>query len=69
MPVKIANLKGLREIVPKALDSVTVSAIFRYYQHYKGIMEAYRSGLECGTKQFTDAIYSGHRQVVDKSKW
>ena len=63
------SLKDLRETVPKALDSVTVPAIFHYYQHCMRIMEAYRSELEYGTKQFADAIYSGHRQVVDKSKW
>ena len=33
------------------------------------IMDAYRSELEYGTKQFTEAIYRGHRQVIDKSKW
>ncbi len=63
------NLKGLCETVSKALDSVTVSAIFHYYQHSMRIMDAYRSKLEYGTKQFTEAVYRGHREVVDKSKW
>ena len=47
------NLEGLRETVPKVLNSVTVSAIFHYYQHGMRIMDAYRSKLEYGTKQFT----------------
>lgn len=33
------NLKGVRGTVSKALDSVTVPAIFHYYQHCMRIMD------------------------------
>lgn len=62
------NLKGLYEIVPKALDLVMVSAIFHYYQHCMKIIDTYHSKLEYGTKQFMEAIYCAHKQVVDKLK-
>ena len=60
------NLKSLCETVPKALNSVTVSAIFYYYQHCIKTIEAYCSELEYRTKQFPDEIYSGHKVVVNK---
>ncbi len=62
------NLKGLRKTVTKALDSMTVSVIFHYYQQCMRIMDVYRSKQEYRTKQFTEPIYRGHRQVVDKAK-
>lgn len=55
--------------MPKALDSVTASAIFHYYQHCMKIIDEYRSKFEYKTKQFTEAIYHGQRQSVDMSKW
>ena len=61
--------KGLHETVLKALDLVIISAIFYYYQHCIKIIEIYHSELEYETKQFTDAIYSSHKQIVDNSKW
>ena len=63
------NLKALCEIIPHALNSVSTSAIFHYYEHCIKIMQAYRDKHEYGTKQFSQAVYKTHRQVQDKSKW
>lgn len=68
MPARTA-VKGFREPVPKALDSVTIPAIFHYYPRSRNIMEAYRFQLEYRTKQFKEGIFGGHKQVVDESKW
>jgi hypothetical protein len=63
------SLKGLRAVLPAALDSVSSTAINRYYNHCARVMEAYSEGFDYGTKEFTQQVYKGHRQVVDKSKW
>ena len=54
--------------MPKALDLVTVYAIFHYYQYYIRIIDTYRSELEYKIKQFTKAIYNSQKQVVYKLK-
>jgi hypothetical protein len=51
------------------LDSVSTVAINRYYNHCKRVIEAYAEGEKYGTQEFTERVYKGHRQVVDKSKW
>ena len=33
------------------------------------MIETYAEGKDYGTKMFTEYVYKGHRQVVDKSKW
>lgn len=33
------------------------------------ILDAYKNGLAYGTIAFGERVYSGHRQVADKSKW
>ena len=60
---------GLRETVPKALDSVSPATIHRYYLHCMRIIDAYAAGVAYGTGEFKERVYKGHRQVVDKSKW
>jgi hypothetical protein len=52
-----------------ALDSVTTAAINRYYNRCARVIEAYTEGFNYGTKEFTERVYKGHRQVVDKTKW
>ena len=63
------TLEGLRETIPTALASVTVGSINRYYNHCVRIMDAYEGGSIYGTAKFKEAVYKGHRQVVDKDKW
>lgn len=63
------SFEGLRRILPQALDSVSSTSINRYYRHCQRVIEAYADGLGYGTKGFTERVYKGHRQVVDKSKW
>jgi hypothetical protein len=63
------SLKGLRTVLPLALDSVTTAAINRYYNRCARVIEAYTEGFNYGTKEFTERVYKGHRQVVDKTKW
>jgi hypothetical protein len=60
---------GLRRVLPEALDSVSSASINRYFHHCKRVIEAYGAGEAYGTKEFTERVYKGHRQVVDKSKW
>jgi len=63
------SLKGLPETLPAALDSVSTAAINHYCYHCRRVIEAYAEGKDYGTKLFTEHVYKGHRQVVDKSKW
>lgn len=63
------TLEGLRETIPSALASVTVSSINRYYQHCSRIIDAYDGGAVYATARFKEAVYKGHRQVVDKDTW
>ena len=63
------SFESLREVLPAALDSVSIVSIYRYYCHSMRILNAYSNGLSYGTKEFVDKVYKGHRQVVDKTKW
>lgn len=63
------SLIGLRKTIPKALDSVSTASINRYYNYCMRILDAYKNGLTYGTIAFGERVYSGHRQVADKSKW
>jgi len=63
------SLEGLREILPAALHSVTGMAIYNYYTHCMGILEAYKADLSYGTKEFQAAVHKTHRRIEDKSKW
>jgi hypothetical protein len=55
--------------VSKSLDCVSTSSIHRYYKRCERTIEAYSDGTTYGTEEFTERVYKGHRQVVDKSKW
>jgi hypothetical protein len=61
--------EGLRETLPVVIASVSTATINHYYKYCVRKMEAYANGFVYGTKEFTDKIYSGHRQVSDSSKW
>ena len=63
------SFEGLHQTLPKALNSVSTTSINRYYGHCKHVIEAYEAGIQYRTKEFTERVYKGHRQVVDKNKW
>ncbi|RPA79486.1 hypothetical protein BJ508DRAFT_211097 [Ascobolus immersus RN42] len=64
------DLRGLRETIPHALDSVSTASIHRYYMHCMHILDAYRDPtLRYGSQEFTERVYKGHRAVVDKTKY
>lgn len=65
------DFAGLRSILPDALHSVTIKSINRYYKHCERLIDAYSDPqrFKYGTKGFSDRVYSGHRQVIDKTKW
>jgi hypothetical protein len=63
------SLEGLRKVLPAALNSVSTASINRHYHYCMRVLEAYAEGFVYGTKAFTDCVYKGHRQVVDKTKW
>lgn len=65
----VYTFKGLQEQLPTALQSVGTAAINRYFNHCMRIIDAYETGHGYGTKGFSETVYKGHRQVVDKSKW
>jgi hypothetical protein len=61
--------ESLKKNLPLALDSVSTATIHRYYKHCVRTLDAYIEGCTYGTREFTDSVYRGYRQVVDKSKW
>lgn len=63
------TFKSLQEQLPMALRSVGKATINRYFMHSMRILDAYEAGHRYGTKEFSQTVYKGHRQVVDKSKW
>ena len=63
------SFDGLRQLVPAALESVSIASVNRYYGHCARAIDAYSEGFKYGTKSFTARVYKGHRQVVDKTKW
>jgi hypothetical protein len=62
-------MEGLRKDIPEAFKSISSATINRYYKHCCKIINAYNSGLKYGTEEFTQQVYTSHRQVTDKSKW
>jgi hypothetical protein len=50
------SLKGLRTVLPLALDSVTTAANNRYYNRCARVIEAYTEGFNYGTKEFTERV-------------
>jgi len=53
------SLKGLRRVLPEALDSVTPATINCYYRRCMRTLGAYMDGHK-------EKVYTGHRQVADK---
>jgi hypothetical protein len=63
------TIEGLRKNILEAFKSISSATINRYYKHCCKIINAYNSGLKYGTEEFTQRVYTSHRQVTDKSKW
>ena len=61
--------ESLKQTLPVALDSISTATIHRHYEHCVRTLDAYIEGCTYGTREFTECVYRGHRQVVDKSKW
>jgi len=59
----------LRKTIPAAFKSIPTATINRFYHHCARTMDAYRNGLDYGTKAFVEHVHKNHRQVIDKSKW
>ena len=57
--------KGLQEIVPKALDSVSLNHIRKYAQKSAKFMECYRKGLTGLQAVYVLKKYKSHRTVPD----
>jgi hypothetical protein len=54
---------GLREIVPKALESVSPSLIHKYWARSKRILNSYYAGAVYGDEQFREHVYRSHRKI------
>jgi hypothetical protein len=59
-------LTGLRQVVPKALESVKPSLIFKYWRRTQRIIQAYREGAVFGDKQYKERVYTSHRRVSQR---
>jgi hypothetical protein len=53
---------SLREIVPKALESVSPSLVHKYWARSKRILKAYCSGAAYGDEQFREHVYKLGRE-------
>jgi hypothetical protein len=59
-------LTGLREVVPKALESVKPSLIFKYWRRTQRIIQAYRDGAVFGDKEYKERVYKSHRRTSQR---
>jgi len=48
------HFTGLREIVPKALESVSPNLVYKYWAQSKSILNAYYAGAVYGDEQFRE---------------
>ena len=55
--------KGLRHVVPEALDSVSVKQIRRYARRSFRYMDAYRKGLNAKQAEYAVRKYKSHRVI------
>jgi hypothetical protein len=51
------------------LGLCSTASIYLYYKRCKRTTEACSDGMTYGMEEFTERVYKGHSQVVDKSKW
>jgi hypothetical protein len=65
------NAESLRQVVPLALDSVSLLMIRRFSRKSFRYMDAYRKGLSGHLAEFAVKKYHSHRRVPEKSldKW
>ena len=57
------TLAGLRTTVPRALATVPMETIRRFFEKTMRIGDAYREGHRYGTREFSDKAYKSHRRV------
>jgi len=62
-------LDGLREMIPKALDSVEKKSIRGYFARTFRIVKAYRDNVTYGTEEFKGRVQKTHRRLEDRTKW
>ena len=63
------SIKGLRQTIPDALDSVSPSLICKYLMKTERMMDAYREGMAYGTTEFTARmkhVYKSHRRMPEQ---
>ena len=58
---------GLQEIIPAALQTVTLDDIRKYFRKGRDYMQAYRDGNVLHGVTETVKLYKSHRQVFDSS--
>lgn len=63
------SIAGLREHVPRALESVPGTTIYRYFLKSVRIIEAYADDIRYETTEFRDRVYRSHRRLEDKTRW
>lgn len=61
------TLDGLRETVPKALQSVPLISIRKYFRHCLNYMRRYELGLSSEQARFSAKVYSSHRGIPRSS--
>jgi hypothetical protein len=59
------SFKGLREVVPRALDSVDLVTIRRFARRAQRYMDAYRKGLTQAQAEFAVKKYHSHHRIPD----
>jgi len=60
--------KGLQQVVPKALDSVSLKQIRRYARKSFRYMDAYRKGLTAKQAVYAVRKYKRHRVIPFKGR-
>ena len=62
------NIRTLRKMVPKYLNSVKTTLIWKFWARTERMMRAYREGIAYGTPDFKEKVtktYRSHRRVSD----
>jgi hypothetical protein len=59
------SFKGLKEVVPRALESVEVLTIRKFARRAQRYMDAYRKGLTQAQAEFAVKTYRSHRRIPD----
>ena len=63
------TFSGLKRMVPRALDSVSVDTIRRNARHCFRSMDAYRRGLPAKLAAYAVKKYKSHRRIPEDVDW